>query len=76
MIYYGAFIIHNKIILFNWNMERPPEKIVLPQDYYDSSLGKLIKEASVWEPYPVSDKRGSVAEAWWHDWLCCNGFSD
>jgi hypothetical protein len=27
----GLFIVHDLIILVNWNMERPPEKIVLPQ---------------------------------------------
>jgi hypothetical protein len=34
-----VLLMHDKIILFNWNMGRPPKKTVLPQYYYDSSLG-------------------------------------
>jgi hypothetical protein len=30
---------HNKIIVFNWNMESQPEKTVLPQDCYGSDIG-------------------------------------
>jgi hypothetical protein len=35
----GLFIIlHDKITLFNWNMERPPEKTVLPQGWNGTPL--------------------------------------
>jgi hypothetical protein len=34
-----AFImLHDKIIFVNWNMERPPETIVQPQELYGSDL--------------------------------------
>jgi hypothetical protein len=26
----GLFTVHDKIVLINWNMERPPRKTVLP----------------------------------------------
>jgi hypothetical protein len=35
----GFITMHNKIIVFNWNMERQPEKTVLPQDSYGSDIG-------------------------------------
>jgi hypothetical protein len=34
------FIVHDKIILVNWNMERSPEKIVLPQGWNGMPLAK------------------------------------
>jgi hypothetical protein len=43
----GFIIMHDKIIVFNWNMERPPETTVQPQGLYGSSLGQLITKASV-----------------------------
>ena len=38
IIIVGLIIVHDKIILFIWNMERPPKKIVLPQGWYGTSL--------------------------------------
>jgi hypothetical protein len=35
----GLFIVLDKIILVNWNMERPPEKIVLPQEWNVTPVG-------------------------------------
>jgi hypothetical protein len=43
----GFIMIHDKIILFNWNMERPPETTGKPQGLYGSSLGQLIRKASM-----------------------------
>jgi hypothetical protein len=39
LVIIGFIIIHDKVILFNWNMKRQIEKTMQPQDYYDSSLG-------------------------------------
>jgi hypothetical protein len=36
----GLFIVHDKIILVNWNMEQPPEKTVLPQGCNGMPLAK------------------------------------
>jgi hypothetical protein len=43
----GSNIMHDKLTLFNWNMERPPKTIVQPQGVYGSGLGQLIRKASV-----------------------------
>jgi hypothetical protein len=40
-------IMHDKIILFNWNMEWPPETTMQPQGLYGSGLGQLIRKPSV-----------------------------
>jgi hypothetical protein len=38
LIVNGLFIVHDKIVLVNWNMERPPEETVLPQEWNRMSL--------------------------------------
>jgi hypothetical protein len=47
MFYYCWLLMHDKITLFNWNMERPSETTVQPQGLYGSGLGQLIRKASV-----------------------------
>jgi hypothetical protein len=41
LIYYYCWLIimDDMIVMFNWYMERQPEKIVLLQDYYGFGLG-------------------------------------
>jgi hypothetical protein len=34
----GLFNVHDKIIMLIWNMERPPGKTVLPQEWYGTPL--------------------------------------
>jgi hypothetical protein len=43
----GFIMIHDKIILSNWNIERPPVKTVQRQGLYGSCLGQLIWRASM-----------------------------
>jgi hypothetical protein len=43
----GFIIMHDKITLFNWKLERPPETIVQQQGLYGYGLGQLITKASV-----------------------------
>jgi hypothetical protein len=38
IIVIGLFIVHDHIILVNWNIEQPPEKIVLPQGWNGTPL--------------------------------------
>jgi hypothetical protein len=47
----GFIMILDKIILFNWNMERPPETTVQPQGLYGPGLGQLIRKTSMDNPF-------------------------
>jgi hypothetical protein len=42
---------YKNILPVNWNMERPPRKIVQPQDIW-LSLGQVIRNFSMWYVLP------------------------